>query len=110
MGEDLSTVSDDRAPQGPVDLALEFVRFCYRRRPVAWPLTYDEMCNVAGHGLFRGMSYLDLAEHGISFGLAGMPRLAELTHRVIAEETGTAIAIEVESMPAMTALNLAPAT
>jgi hypothetical protein len=110
MGEDLLTVSDDRAPEAPVDLSLEFVRFCYRRRHVAWPQLYDEMCNVAGHGLFRGMSYLDLAEHGISFGLAGMPRLAELTHRVIAEDTVPAVAVEVESMPAITALNLAPAT
>jgi hypothetical protein len=39
-----------------------------------------------------------------------MPRLAELTHRVIAEDTVPAVAVEVESMPAITALNLAPAT
>ena len=100
-------MSDDRAPEG-VDLALEFVRFCRHRRHVAWPHIYDEMCNVAGHGLFRGMGYLDLAEHGISFGLSGMPRLAELTQRVIAEDSppGT----EVETVPTLASLNLAPAT
>ncbi|MER3417986.1 MAG: hypothetical protein C4343_02495, partial [Chloroflexota bacterium] len=27
--------------------AAEFVRFCYRRRPVGWPELYDEMCAVA---------------------------------------------------------------
>jgi hypothetical protein len=26
------------------DEALDFVRFCYRRRHVAWPDLYDEMC------------------------------------------------------------------
>ena len=79
------TVSDEHAPEG-VDLALEFVRFCYRRRRVAWPLIYDEMCHVAGHGLFRGMGYSELAERGISFCLGDMPRLAQLAQRVIAEE------------------------
>ncbi|MGH9422634.1 MAG: hypothetical protein ACRD3J_21850 [Thermoanaerobaculia bacterium] len=98
-------VSDDRAPQG-VDLALEFVRFCYRRRPVEWPHLYDEMCSVAGHGLFRGMGYLDLAEHGISFSLPEMPQLSELTRRVVAEESTPAV----EPLPALPALNLSPAT
>jgi hypothetical protein len=98
-------VSDDRAPEG-VDLALEFARFCYRRRHIAWPQLYDEMCNVAGHGLFRGMGYLDLAEHGISFGLDGMPRLADLTRRIIAEEAAVAI----DAMPELTTLSLIPAT
>jgi hypothetical protein len=87
-----------------VDLALEFVRFCYRRRPLVWPHLYDEMCAVAGHGLFRGLGYLDLAEHGVSFSLTGMPRLAELTQRVISEE-----APAVEPRPEMTNLTMMPA-
>ena len=33
----------------------EFVRFCYRRRRVGWPELYDEMCQVAHRGAFRGM-------------------------------------------------------
>jgi hypothetical protein len=98
------TVSDQPAPEG-VDLALEFVRYCYRRRPVAWPLLYDEMSAVAGHGLFRGMGYLDLAEHGISLCLPDLPRLVELTQRVIAEETATVV----EPFPTIAALNLSPA-
>jgi len=104
-------VSDQPAPEG-VDLALEFVRFCYRRRPLAWPHLYDEMCAVAGHGLFRGLGYLDLAEHGVSFSLAGMPRLAELTARVIAEEAAPVIVepLTPEPLPGLVALNLAPAT
>ena len=39
------------------DEALEFVRFCYRRRRVAWPALYDEMSAVAARGAFRGMGY-----------------------------------------------------
>ena len=98
-------MSDQPAPEG-VDLPLEFVRFCYRRRPVGWPLLYDEMSAVAGHGLFRGMGYLDLAEHGISLCLPDLPRLVELTQRVIAEEA----AIVVEPLAGMVSLLLAPAS
>jgi len=32
---------------------------------VAWPELYDEMCAVAGRGLFRGFGSDDLAAHGI---------------------------------------------
>ena len=66
--------------------ALEFVRFCYRRRRVGWPALYDEMSAVAARGAFRGMGYGDLAERGISFCLNDLPRLVALTERVIAEE------------------------
>ena len=66
--------------------AAEFVRFCYRRRRVGWPELYDEMCAVAGRGLYRGSSADDLAAMGIGFGLFDMPALAALAHRVVAEE------------------------
>jgi hypothetical protein len=66
--------------------AIEFVRFCYRRRRVGWPELYDEMCAVAGRGLFRGYDADDLAGLGIGFSLFGMPALAVLSTRVVAEE------------------------
>ena len=66
--------------------AAEFVRFCYRRRRVGWPELYDEMCAVAGRGLYRGYSADDLATHGIGFGLFEMPALAALANQVIAQE------------------------
>lgn len=97
-------MSTEHAPDG-ADLALEFVRFCYRRRHVAWPVLYDEMSVVAGHGLFRGMGYADLAEHGVSLCLPELPRLAVLTQRVIAEEAPT-----VEPMPELATLTLVSAT
>ena len=87
------------------DEALEFVRFCYRRRRVGWPALYDEMSAVASRGTFRGMGYGDLAERGISFCLNDLPRLVALTERVVAEEQPIA-----EPTVATFALRVAPAT
>jgi hypothetical protein len=78
-------------PQGVADADAEaaaFVRFCYRRRAVAWPELYDEMCAVAARGDYRGMGYEQLESVGIRFALAALPRLAEMAARVIAEERG----------------------
>ena len=66
--------------------AVEFIRFCYRRRRVGWPELYDEMCAVAARGLFRGLVADDLAEHGIGFSLYDMPALAALATRIVVEE------------------------
>ena len=75
------------SPDGPgSDDAVEFVRFCYRRRKVGWPELYDEMCAVAGRGLFRGWGADDLSAEGIGFSLFEMPALAALVQRVLAEE------------------------
>jgi len=66
--------------------ALEFVRFCHRRKHVGWPELYDEMCLVAGRGLYHGFHADDLAEIGIAFGLLDMPALATVVSRVVAED------------------------
>ena len=66
--------------------AIEFVRFCFHRRRVGWPELYDEMCAVAGRGLFRGFSSDDLGGIGVGFSLFDMPALANLACRVVAEE------------------------
>ncbi|HEY8439043.1 MAG TPA: hypothetical protein VIK65_10570 [Candidatus Limnocylindrales bacterium] len=66
--------------------ALEFVRFCHRRKHVGWPELYDEMCAVAGRGLYRGYGAEELAEIGIGLGLFQMPALAGLVARVVAED------------------------
>jgi hypothetical protein len=70
----------------PHDEALDFVRFCYRRRRAAWPELYDEMCAVASRGAFRGLGYAELVDHGISFCLGDLSKLATLTERVVREE------------------------
>lgn len=67
--------------------AIEFVRFCHRRKRVGWPELYDEMCGVAGRGLYRGYGPEELAAIGIGFGLFQMPGLAMLVGRVVAEDT-----------------------
>jgi hypothetical protein len=66
--------------------AVEFVRFCYHRRPVSWPALYDEMCAVAARGAFRGLGYAELADVGVTFCLTELPRLVAITEIVIAEE------------------------
>ena len=56
-------VSDDLPPVEASDIALEFVRFCYRRRRVAWPALYDEMSAVASRSTFRGIHRLKDQQH-----------------------------------------------
>jgi hypothetical protein len=74
---------EDRAA---ADAALDFVKFCHRRRRVGWPELYDEMCAVACRGLYHGWGFGELAEHGIAFGLAEMPRLAGLVSQIARED------------------------
>jgi hypothetical protein len=70
--------------------AVEFVRFCYARRRVGWPELYDEMCAVAGRGLFRGWGPDELAEHGVGFGLFDMPRLAAFVNDIVTQDRARA--------------------
>ena len=71
-------------PAGPD--AIEFVRFCYRRKHVGWPELYDEMCAVASRGLFRGWGPDDLATRGIRFGLFEMHALAIAVTELVEED------------------------
>ena len=86
MGRRTTTPHAPYADRAAHPDALEFVRFCYRRRRVGWPELYDEMCAVAGRGLFRGLSADDLGGLGLGFSLFDMPALAGLASRVVAEE------------------------
>jgi hypothetical protein len=83
-------IAQDRAPSGEPATgepdALDFVRFCYRRRHVGWPELYDEMCAVAGRGLYHGFCADDLSRIGIGFALFEMPGLATIVQRVVAED------------------------
>jgi hypothetical protein len=95
--------------------AIEFVRFCYRRRRVGWPELYDEMCAVASRGLFRGYDADDLAGLGIGFSLFGMPALAVLSAQVVAEEQALRrpVAVTIKADPPVapaTATEAPPAT
>jgi hypothetical protein len=74
------------ATRAPDPDAIEFVRFCYRRRRVGWPELYDEMCAVAGRSLFRGYDSDDLSGIGIGFSLFDMPGLAAIAAQIVGEE------------------------
>jgi len=78
--------SRSTTPRVPGPDAIEFVRFCYRRKHVGWPELYDEMCAVAGRSLFRGFNADDLSGIGIGLCLGDMPGLAVIVHQVVAED------------------------
>lgn len=93
------------AVRAPSPDAIEFVRFCYRRRRVGWPELYDEMCAVAGRGLFRGWGSDELGAQGIGFSLFELPALAALVGQVVAEDQerrGRPIAAEIRAAHAAT--------
>jgi len=82
-GPDAPRVDDDTQAE-----AADFIRHCYRRKAVTWPALYDEMCAVAASRDYRGMGYEQLEQAGIGLALTALPRLAEISERVIAEERG----------------------
>ena len=64
--------------------AVEFIRFCYRRRRVGWPELYDEMCAVAARREFNGWDIDQFAARGLTFSLFEMPRLSGWVRTVVA--------------------------
>ncbi len=92
--------------------AIDFVRFCYRRRHVGWPELYDEMCAVAGRGLYHGYCAEDLSRLGIGFALYEMPALATIVQQVVAEDQArrrlSAQAIRVQYIDAESPATSAP--
>ena len=103
--------STSTAARAPDPEAVEFIRFCYHRRRVGWPELYDEMCAVAGRGLFRGYSADDLMSRGVGFSLYDMPALAILATRVVAEEQALRRPVNVviaDVQPAAPSIGLAP--
>jgi len=73
----------DPAAAPPPEVA-EFIRFCHRRRPRAWPDLYDEMWVVAARREFNGWGFEQLEAYGVMFSLFEMPRLAGWVREVIA--------------------------
>lgn len=75
----------EHAPQrqAPPPDVVEFIRFCHRRRHVGWPEIYDEMCAVAARREFNGWDSDQLADHGLTFSLYEMPRLAGWVRTVL---------------------------
>jgi hypothetical protein len=78
--------ADPRRAPPPPD-AVDFIRFCHRRRHVGWPELYDEMCAVAARREFNGWGHEELAERGLAFSLYEMPRLAAWVRAVIGPQS-----------------------
>jgi hypothetical protein len=68
----------------PPPEVVAFIRFCHRRRHAGWPELYDEMCAVAARREFKGWGIDQLAEHGVTFTLLDMARLAGWVRAVLA--------------------------
>ena len=67
-------------------IARDFVLFCTRRNQKEWPALYDEMCWVAGHRLFRGLSYAELRKTGLSLSLTNIEDTIRIVNTVTAQE------------------------
>jgi hypothetical protein len=64
----------------------DFILFCIQRQGKAWPALYDEMCWVAGHRLFMGLSYSDLRRLGLSFSLTNIKDTIRMVYAVTADK------------------------
>lgn len=60
---------------------IGFILYCTRDRR-DWPHIYDEMCRVAGQGLYQGLRYRDLRKLGFSFSLSHLRRTQEIIESV----------------------------
>ena len=64
----------------------EFVLFCIERSGNNWPGLYDEMANVAGQRLFKGLGYIELKELGLSLAASNLDNLIRFVDRVVSQD------------------------
>ena len=60
---------------------IGFILYCTRQKK-EWPDLYDEMCRVAGQGLYQGLHYRDLRKMGFSFSLSGLGTTIQMIESV----------------------------
>jgi hypothetical protein len=58
-----------------------FILYCTRQKK-EWPDLYDEMCRVAGQGLYQGLHYRDLRKLGLSFSLNHLANTIQIIESV----------------------------
>ncbi|MDD5311544.1 MAG: hypothetical protein PHO26_00715 [Dehalococcoidia bacterium] len=63
----------------------EFIIFCLKRNGREWPSIYDEMANVAGRRLFKGMGHSELKQLGLSLSLSNIDKLKRQVEQIISE-------------------------
>jgi len=66
-----------------------FILYCARGGN-QWPALYDEMCRVAGQGLYQGLHHKDLRKLGLSFGLNHIEETIEIIEAVTNSRIGSA--------------------
>ena len=64
---------------------MGFILYCTRQEK-QWPDLYDEMCRVAGQGLYQGLRHRDLRRLGLSLSLN---RLDSTIHMIEAVTNST---------------------
>lgn len=64
-----------------------FILYCTREQK-DWPHLYDEMCRVAGQGLYQGLHMRDLAQLGLSFSLSRVDRTRAMIDSVTRSRAG----------------------
>lgn len=67
---------------------IGFILYCTRERR-DWPHVYDEMCRVAGQGLYQGLHFRDLTQLGFSFSLSRLGRTREMIDSVTRSGVGS---------------------
>lgn len=58
-----------------------FILYC-TRQDKKWPDLYDEMCRVAGQGLYQGLHHRDLRKLGLSLSLSQLGNTIRLIESV----------------------------
>jgi len=71
-------------------VARDFILFCVHRHGKEWPALYDEMCWVAGHRLFRGVSYAELRGLGLSLSHTNVEDSIRMVDTVTAQKADSA--------------------
>ena len=66
-----------------------FILFCVQRRGKEWLNLYDEMCRVAGRGLYQHLGYEELGNLGLSFGLNRIDETFRIVEAVTSSEANT---------------------
>ena len=70
-------------------LVKGFILFCVQRCGKEWPALYDEMCLVAGRGLYQQLGYYELGNLGLSFGLNSMDETVSMVEEATSTEAET---------------------
>ena len=63
---------------------IGFIQFCVHRSGGGWLSLYDEMCRVAGRGLYQGLGYKELREFGLSLSLNNIEETVKKVEAVTA--------------------------